>query len=248
MSARLVLPMLLALVLAAGCGDDPTSTPPAPTGPVGPELSDALVSSRFGFPDESFGPENRAPIDIFLRAGDLAVDFTLQTLDGDAVTLSELLATKPVMLMTGSWSCPVYHDAIETFNELAATVGKQGNRLGEDVHFVHVYVVEAHPLAPDPSPNYGVVLESSFTEDRNPRNYPARRAAAERIVPKLGPDQLLLIDDIRPRPADNPVFSTYGSGANCAFLIDQDGTIREAQVWADAEAMQNSIGRLLRED
>jgi len=246
MSTRLILPCLGLLVLAACADGSPTRQPDPDPAPVGPALSDELVAGRFDFPDEPFGPGNRAPIDIFLRKGDLAVDFTLLDLDGNEVSLSGLLATKPVMLMTGSWSCPVYQEILEDINLLASSVGKTGNRLSEDVHFVHVYVVEAHPQAPDVSPNYGAVLESQYSTGPNPRNYPDRRVEAERMAERLGAGQLMLVDDIRPRPYDNPIFSTYGSGANCAFLIDQDGLIREAQIWADAAVMGSSIRRLLR--
>ena len=39
-----------------------------------------------------------------VAAGDEAVDFTLQSVDGDTYTLSGLLGTKPVLLVLGGFT------------------------------------------------------------------------------------------------------------------------------------------------
>lgn len=80
---------------------DPGSVDPPPEGP---ELSTALASRCFGWPAEQFTLENAATTQIGLTAGDLAVDFALKDLEGNPHRLSRLLATKPVLLVTGSYT------------------------------------------------------------------------------------------------------------------------------------------------
>jgi hypothetical protein len=81
---------------------DPGTPDPPPPEP--PTLSTALAHRCFGWPADEFTLENRAPTQIGLSDGDLAVDFELKDLGGNAYGLSELLATKPVLLVNGSYT------------------------------------------------------------------------------------------------------------------------------------------------
>lgn len=106
--------ILLLLLIACG-GDQPADTGVGPIdedtgprdpGPYPPLLLDEshLVGGLFGWPETDFGRGNSATIEIFRTAGMPAVDFTLQDLDGEAVRLAELLRTRPVLLVLGSFT------------------------------------------------------------------------------------------------------------------------------------------------
>lgn len=70
----------------------------------GPNLPGTLATGCFGWPQTEFSPANKAGVRTFLRPGDRAVDFALNDTTGAAVTLSGLLATRPVLLVHGSFT------------------------------------------------------------------------------------------------------------------------------------------------
>lgn len=97
---------LLSLSLLAGaaaCSDD--SAPAAPSPPsAAPVLSTDLRSGCFGWPATEFSPGNFATVRTLLQQGSPAVEFTLRDTDGRSYSLSGLLATRPVLIMTGSYT------------------------------------------------------------------------------------------------------------------------------------------------
>lgn len=130
-------------------------------------------------------------------------------------------------------------------NELAQKAYDAERTYGDVVHFVHVIVIEPHPLAPDPSPYQGEVWEYAYSTIRQPLTYAARQAAATDVERLLAGEQLLLVDDLEPGVRVNPVWCTYGPMPNCAFLIEQDGTIRAAWAWLEVDALESAIDDLL---
>lgn len=69
-----------------------------------PGLSGTLVSGCFDWPATEFSDSNQASVRTFLAPGARAVDFTLDDPDGGSHTLSDLLATRPVLLVHGSFT------------------------------------------------------------------------------------------------------------------------------------------------
>ena len=63
-------------------------------------------------------------------------------------------------------------------NALAATNYAGDTTFADLVHFVHVYMVEAHPKAPDPSPFNGIVSEMEYSSVHQAKYYEARIANA----------------------------------------------------------------------
>ncbi len=239
-SLRIFFFVVLAGTVACG-QDDPVAT--GDPGPIGPDLPDQLQAGLFSWPEQPFSPTNMAPVENYLGVGDTAVDFTLLDLDGTGSTLSELLATRPVLLITGSFSCGVYVQMLDELNAFAAELHESGMRYDEALHIVHVYVVEAHPSDPDPSPYYGVVTDHPESIPQA-RTYPARVENARRMPALLEGSQLLLVDDVTPKP-NNPVWCTYGTGANSAFVIDMEGKIVASQDWANLPDLRRAANRLL---
>ena len=61
-----------------------------------------------------------------LTAGSYAHDFKLYDSNGDSLVLSQKLANgKPVLLIAGSLTCPVFRDKIATINQIVNTYGSQ---------------------------------------------------------------------------------------------------------------------------
>ena len=123
------------------------------------------------------------------------------------------------------------YDATATYDEL--------------IHFVHLYVIEPHPMDPDISPYSGRVWEGEYSSIRQPLTYEERVSAAQEMIPFIEGDQLILVDDLFPGDLNNPVWCTYGPCPNCAFLITQEGIIDTVQTWFDAEDMESALDELL---
>ncbi len=217
--------------------------PPMPTDggdepPAGeaPELSDELVSDCYGFPAEPFGPGNGVPQGeawaSFLQPGQLAVDFTLPDVDGEPHTLSDLLAGGPVWLQMGSYTCPVYQAAVrEALNPLVAASGDNGP-YADQLQFVHVYNVEAHPQAPDASP-YGVG-ELQYSTLGQPTTFEERVDNA-RVMEPIVDGELMLVDGLGEEWGNNSMWCTYATCPACSFLIGRDGYIFDVLVRTSAD-------------
>lgn len=98
----------LSILWLPGCGSDPAAPvadgeDPTPW-PEHLETADNLTEGLFGWPETPFSRGNSATIEIFLHTGDAAVDFTLRNVDGDPVRLADLLRTRPVLLVEGSYT------------------------------------------------------------------------------------------------------------------------------------------------
>jgi hypothetical protein len=109
------------------------------------------------------------------------------------------------------------------------------------VHFVHVYVVEAHPLAPDPAPHAGIVVEGPYSTVVQPRTYPQRLENARSARCLIEGGQLQLVDALDPDGQVNPVWCTYGPSPNSAYLIGRDGTVLHASVFTQMHALEEAI-------
>src|SRR6187551_3614807 len=74
-----------------------------------------------------------------LQAGDTAYDFTLFDMNGDSLHLADLLNQgKPVLLVAGSYTCPVFRGKVDVINDVMSTYAGQLNA------YV-IYTLEAHP-------------------------------------------------------------------------------------------------------
>ena len=130
-------------------------------------------------------------------------------------------------------------------NELATTPFDSTRTYDEVVHFVHIYVIEPHPTAPDPSPYSGEIWEAANYKRPQPRTYDARVGLARETRDLLEGDQLLPVDELTPEARNNPLWCSYGPAPNSAYLIGQDGLLHTVQFWVDASTMRAAIDRLL---
>lgn len=194
-----------------------------------------LEGGCYGQPDQGFDLDNFADVEVFAQVGDPAWDFTLQTLDGGEVHLAELLETKPVVVFSGSYTCPVYQKNGPKIDQLA-------QRLGQRVHVVVVYGPEAHPKN-DNSPYRGDnwAKPEKFSHHDLAESFEERVAHAKKVG--RGPGVIEAVE-----PLDNPFWCTYGTAPNAAYLIGQDHRFHAVHDWFDAPTLVGSIGALLGED
>ena len=169
--------------------------------------------------------------------GNQVPDIEVYDLSGNTVRLSSLWADKPVLLVTGSLSCP---DARETLPDTAALLDEYKDRLNVAV----LYVIEAHPKG-DPSPYSGE--ENVTTENikqgiliRQPRNQDERISRAAELQELLGSSARIMVDNM-----DNIGWESIGNRPNSATLISKDGTVLEHQKWFDNENIRHVIERHL---
>ena len=164
-------------------------------------------------------------------------DIDVYDLSGNAVRLSSLWADKPVLLVTGSLSCP---PSRRTLPDTVAVLDEYKKRLNVAV----LYVIDAHPKG-DLSPYSGEewVTKENIEEGiliRQPRNQDERISRAVELQELLGLSAPIMVDNM-----DNIGWESIGNGPNSATLISKDGTVLEHQKWFDNENIRHVIERHL---
>jgi hypothetical protein len=130
-------------------------------------------------------------------------------------------------------------------NALAATPYSDGSTFADLVHFVHVYVIEAHPMDPALSPYSGTVWEVEYSTVPEALTYEARLANAALTRPLVQGNQIFLVDALDRERLINPVWCTYGTAPNSTYVIGQDGTIVLASRWTDVAEIEPALRALL---
>ena len=216
----------IALLLAMGCrwtGE-----------PAGLLSESEAVRHCYDWPGTNWSRNHRARLGTRLNTGDRAVDLTLRRPNGNPMVLSDLLQEKPVLLVSGSATCPRYRD-----NEPhIASIARQ---FSDELHVAVVYTMEAHPRS-EANPYAGKRRPTEASD----RNQATTWKTRSRDARDLNTGQaLVLVDDLRGQRS-NPFWCTYGPCPNCAFLIAQDGTLAAVHEWLDPPTMVGSIEALIR--
>ena len=185
------------------------------------------------WPGTDWSPSNHATLQTFIATGDQAIDLTLNTPNGSPVVLSELLETAPVLLISGSATCPVYRR-----NE--AAINKLAKRYRDQLHTVVVYTVEAHPK-PGNGAYHGKSKPKNSSDRPDASTWKKRASNAKDL---RVPAATVVVDNLDGHQS-NPYWCTYGTCPNCAFLIGQNGTVEAVHEWLDTKTMGQSINALL---
>jgi hypothetical protein len=133
---------------------------------------------------------------------------------------------------------------VPALNALATKPFDARTTFGDRAHLVHLYVIEPHPQAPDVGPYSGTVSVAQYSSKRQAMTYADREAAARDMAALLTGRQLMLVDDLG-GAMTNPIWCTYGTCANCSFLVRQDGVVDTVQLWLDVAAIEQAIRRLV---
>ena len=150
--------------------------------------------------------------------GASAPEFNLKTIEGRFVSLQDLRARNPVVLVTGSYSCPAFRASSRAIEELHS-------RYSDRLTFLVLYTVEAHPKGSQSPYRTGGEQASRLNSHdgilvKQPQKYEERVKLAARCRDALSLDMVMAIDDM-----DNQVWAAYGSAPNAAYLIDRDGKV-----------------------
>jgi hypothetical protein len=167
------------------------------------------------------------------REGERAPNFRLQTLDGKSASLSEHLGKRPIVIETGSYTCPVFRGTHRSMESLYS-------KFKDQAAFFVLYTTEAHPEG-DPSPYTG---EEWVTQDnerkgvlhRQPKTMSDRKRLAAQAKSDLGITVPIVLDDMR-----NSAWKSYGQAPNAAYLIGKDGKVKLRQSWFKAGAFKKAL-------
>lgn len=173
-------------------------------------------SGQLGYNYDHFGLEHGTMHQLGgVRVGEPAPDFTATRLDGTQVRLSDFRG-KPVVLETGSVSCPMYVSHVEAMNALAFRF--------PDVAFLVLYVREAHP---------GQHIHAH-------RNTAQKAAAARIAVVEEHEGRTILIDDLA-----GSGHQLYGAMPNTVHVIDAGGVVAFRAMWNDPVAVDAALQGVL---
>ncbi len=145
------------------------------------------------------------------KAGTKALDFSALTLNGDLVKLSDYFG-KPIVLETGSLSCPMYVMGIPQRATLA--------RRHPDVQFLVLYVREAHPG--------GKIAAHTTIQDK--------LALARRLPKEEHEMRTILVDDMA-----GSVHRLYSGYPNSVYVIDAQGLVVSRWDWATPQRIEEVL-------
>jgi hypothetical protein len=161
-----------------------------------------------------------------LQVGDTAADFTLYDVNGNPFNLGATLALgKPVLLISASYTCPVFRSKVPSINNVISTYGPQ-------VTTAVIYCVEAHPT--DTSPYFGYVNITSANQQAGilfpqPTTYKERKNMVDTLFANMTLNAPVYIDG----PCNN-WWLYYGPAPNNAYLIDTSGIVVAKHPWYDS--------------
>ncbi|WP_194768230.1 peroxiredoxin family protein [Tamlana sp. I1] len=148
------------------------------------------------------------------KAGEKYIDFKATTLEGKQVALSDYL-NKPIVLDTGSITCPMYANTQKDMNALKAAY--------PNFHFLLLYVREAHPGAK--TKPIKTMAEKLIHAKSTCELYPETRA--------------ILVDSL-----DGHAHLLYGGMPNMTYVIGTDGIVKFRANWTNIEALKKVLNNI----
>jgi len=160
-----------------------------------------------------------------LAVGSTVPDFKLYGLNGDSLVLSTALSEgKPVLLIAGSLTCPVFRNKVNTINQVISTYGTA-------IKVFVIYTLEAHPT--DTSVYFGYVNITTANQNAGilfpqPTTYGQRKQMVDTMSYYVSLNAPVFIDG----PCDQ-WWNTFGPAPNNAYLINPAGVIVKKHGWFD---------------
>jgi hypothetical protein len=177
-----------------------------------------------------------------IQEKDIAPDFTLYDTAGVPCQLSKLLAEgKPVLLVAASYTCP------QSRQNLTTRLVELAKRFAGKVNIRVIYIIEAHPVAPDACPYTGIPYTTEANEKDSilfaqPKTYLERKKMASVLAKNLNITVPVLIDS-----PDNAWWLTYGPAPNNAYLIAPTGMVYKKYAWLANPNFGTDLSILLRD-
>jgi len=173
-----------------------------------------------------------------LQVGDRVPDLEVTTLDGERTALSSLWSEQPVVIVTGSVTCPVSRKKMPEVRRMWKHYGGDPRRLNVAL----LYTLEAHPKGSGSAYSVGKVewvgkknreQEIFFPQ---PESLEGRLDHAREFVQRMDIAAPIYVDGM-----NNEAWSALGGGPNMGFLIGTDGTIQAKHGWFDGKSMFQSV-------
>lgn len=163
-----------------------------------------------------------------INIGDTMADFTLWDVNGDSINLATILNNgKRVLMIAGSYTCPIFRDHMPDLNAVAA-------QYGNDIECFAVYTVEAHPTG-SPMPYSGNINPTNPPYNQ-PLTYGERKSILQDLYNGVnGPPSgnYIPVTVNVPIYIDGPCneWWQYYNGPNNAYLIDTNGILFAYHSW-----------------
>lgn len=154
--------------------------------------------------------------DTGLMAGDQFQDAEVYTLSGAKMKLSDFLKDKPLVLETGSMTCPMYAQSVPHMKKLVAKFPELDHLL--------LYVREAHPGERQP--------QHASLDDKI-------RAACKTKKRYHENNRPILVDDI-----DGAAHRYYGTMPNSIYIIAPDGRILFRSIWNNSHDIEAILSKV----
>lgn len=155
-----------------------------------------------------------------LRPGDRLPGFDLPTADGGRFSTADWAGRRPVLLVTGSFTCPMTASSNPMLKRLHA-------EFGDRVEFVMLHVREAHP---------GERWEQTSALEE-------KTAHARALKERDGLPWTVAVDD----PSGGVHRAHFDEKPNAAFLAGRDGEIVFRSLWAgDERGLRQALGSAAR--
>ena len=212
-----------------------------------PEETGIVLAESIGLSSAPTGADSICDIPLYtvsdydinaIAVGTLVPDFTLYNTGGQPTTLSiELDDGLPILIVSGSYTCPVFRGKVAALNQIKSDYADQ-------IKVLLVYIVEPHPDL-DISPYRGSVWTTSANRSegilyRQPVTYQDRIDIINAMLTDMTIDFDILIDG----PC-NEFWLEYGEAPNRAYLIDKNGYVSAQHGWFNTPTMISSIDALL---
>ncbi len=170
-----------------------------------------------------------------LQEGESVEDVSVFSCEGAPLDISSMWAEKPLLLLTGSMTCPPSRQINPVANELQSRY--------PDISVAVLYVIDAHPDG-DPCPYTGTdwLTHDNAEADIHfgqPKTQDDRNTMACAYRDLLGLAVPVLADNMQ-----NQLWQALGRTPNAAFLIDTKGTCGLCQVWARPDELFEELDSL----
>ena len=173
-----------------------------------------------------------------VKVGDNVPNGQVLDLQGETLELESLWKDKPLLLVTGSITCPI---AVDTCPSLQPLLKEHDRRINVAI----LYVREAHPsesntttfpAKTDKEPAVG------FGSQPQPNSQEQRQVLAEIFHERFGGPVPVYVAEL-----NNTLPNRLGTGPNSALLINTAGKLLVKQGWYNAEKVEVEIEKLLAE-
>ena len=160
------------------------------------------------------------------QKGNKIQDITLLSVNGEKVSFSNVMAnSKPLILISGSYTCDISRRNIPDINALTA-------RYKDRANVYLVYTIDAHPsdVVSPYSQHNRIEIAPANTRDQIEANQPKTYGERKLLAKKWQQRNNLLAPVLVDNPT-NDFWLAFGQAPNMAYLINPDGTVYYKQAW-----------------